>query len=114
MLLSVFLCLSLSATCERNDEQEIELAYRAIFSKEFGYTLIGLKPISEEDMQYEYLQINPEILQKFVVSLQKVFAHSRNFVLKVFPFGENSYRLELIHKKALLELVAKTPLIKPL
>ena len=91
----------LSASC--NDA--LECAYRMLFSRELGYTLLGEKPISEDSLPY-YFKVVPEEKQAFIASIVNTFAGSRNLVLKVLPFGRG-YVLELINRKAVRRVIAK-------
>ena len=87
-------------------DQELENAYRSLFSKEFGYTLIGEKPISfEENAINEYLFYHPEVVAKFTYSLDKTFKNSHTVILKTFL--EPDYYIEIIHKPAVAQLLRK-------
>lgn len=83
----------------------LECAYRMLFSRELGYTLLGEKPISEDSLSY-YFKVFPEAQKTFITSIKNTFKGSSNLVLKVFPFGKG-YVLELINKKAVRRIVSK-------
>lgn len=113
----LFLCLSpFFALCSIPDDQ-MEDMYKAFFSTEFGYTLIGAKPASFDDEQYSYLSLHPKSLRKFLVSLQHTFQDSYNFILKT-EYQENTeglpsdYYIELINKKALQEMISHSWMVQ--
>lgn len=106
----LFSCLSLLLLGPINSftfsqDRDLESAYRTFFSKEFGYTLIGEKPVSIEDgIESEYLATHPTLLKKFLSSLQQTFSSSRQILLKIFWEGD-FYWIEMIHKPALKKLI---------
>ena len=108
LLLFCFFQPGLSDELDRN----IEDAYMRVFSAEFGYTLIGVKPFSIDELQYEYLEAHSDIMKKFVESIKITFTNSKNFLLKVLPFGETGYYLELLNRNSVREIISKNPSIK--
>lgn len=85
----------------------LEHAYQTLFYKEFGYTLIGEKPVSiEEEIESRYLYDHPEALEQFLASLQASFQNSKTLVLKIFREDRNCF-IECIHKEALGALLNK-------
>ncbi len=88
-------------------DREIESAYISLFSKEFGYTLIGAKSASIDELDYEYLFTDQEGLRTFLNSLEKAGNGSKNFVLKIFCESNCFYRVELINKKSIENLISE-------
>lgn len=100
----LFICHTCTLFSENND-REIESAYMALFSNDFGYTLIGEKPISIEDgLISEYLFTHPATRKKFFDSLQNTFKNSKKFLFKIIE-EDQFYWLEIIHKQALNNLI---------
>jgi hypothetical protein len=106
--------LSLIATSEASiqdapdvlSKQEVEEFFATLFSGELGYTLIGSKPISEDEFEGKYypeVGFVQEVDKRCFDALRKAFEGSSNFVLKVFngPY----HTIELINKKAVRNLV---------
>jgi hypothetical protein len=82
--------------------QEIRCCFPSInkdicgfFSSSLGYTLIGEKPVSYE----EYVS-NEEI----VLSLNKFFSNSDEFIFSSIPCGCKRFEVCFIHKQSFLEL----------
>ena len=101
-----------TSVCQKSNnnycKRETDEFFLNLFSKEFGYTLIGIKPISSSEIFGENFQ---KISEKCFDELEKAFAGSPNFVLKVFSAGP--FRcVELINKKALKELVRNNPVVR--
>ena len=98
--------------CQKSNDnhckRELEDFFFSLFSKEFGYTLIGIKPISSSEVSSEYFQ---KISEKCFDELEKAFVDSPNFVLKVFSDGP-FHCVELINKKSLKELVRNNPIVR--
>ncbi len=92
-------------------DREIESAYRITFTDDIGYALIGAKPIATDDLQDLHFETHPQVLDQSITSLKSIFKDSDRFVLKTAGFcGE--YKLELIHRKALGQLVAKNTFLQ--
>ena len=84
-----------------NPDFENELM--AIFSREFGYTLIGAKPVSVEDVS-EFLSKDIKTKEAFFLYLEKVFFKSGKFILRIF---RSLNYLELIDTASLSEQISK-------
>ena len=108
----LFFSLTIQQLIGESFDREIESAYMDIFSGEFGYTLIGVKPISLDYVPSTYMRSSPELCEKLAVVLRKTFAETSNFVLKILPTYGQGYSLELINKKALREIVCKHAALK--
>lgn len=111
LLLYLFISSSFSLYCHTVD-RDIESAYRDVFTNELGYTLIGVKPVSLDELQYYYLHINPGSVKKFIESLGNTFKDSNSYVFKWFNWGENYFHIELVHKKSLRALLSKSEFLK--
>ena len=86
-------------------DRELENAYRALFAKEFGYTLIGEKPASiEEGIENEYLYTHPHALKKFLGSLQETFKNSKRHILKIFA-EDTFYWIEIINRDSIKKVL---------
>jgi hypothetical protein len=80
-----------------------------IFSKEFGYTLIGEKPVSLTEIPRKLMD---EKYEKYLLCLKNIFNQSPNFALKICNKGPPHYvSLTLINKKALQRAVNLNPLV---
>jgi hypothetical protein len=98
-----------SKSAEKFFDPELEDLCKNLFSREFGYTLVGEeKPISTGAVCREYPY---EISEKCITALKKMFERSPNFVLKVFSYG-SLYFIELINRKSLRDLVNKNNIVR--
>ena len=101
------LSFAVLASEPRNDSgeftQKLEMFFSNLFCKEFGYTLIGEKPISVGEVE--------ETEERCFSELEKAFDVSPNLVLKIFSDGPCRY-IELINKRALRELVRRNPVVQ--
>jgi hypothetical protein len=122
VLLFFAIILSLLSTSEASVEdksdllskQEIESFFANLFSRELGYTLIGSKPISEDEFVGKYYQeigFFQDVDKRFFNELKKSFEGSSNFVLKVFSDGPY-YTIELINKRAVRDLVKRNSVLQ--
>ncbi len=93
---------------EKSRKREIEDFFSDLFSRELGYTLIGVKPISTDEVYGEYFQ---EISESCFEQLKKMFVGSPNFVLKIFPRGR-IHSVELINRRVLREVVRNNPIVR--
>lgn len=105
MGIGCFTLLFLSQLFCASFDIEIEDAYREMFAGDIGYTLIGEKPVSTDDIRGYHLATRHQVLEKFVSSLTATFRGSDKFVLKIFTVGRG-YGIELIHKKAVRDLIS--------
>jgi hypothetical protein len=80
-----------------SDFQCVEEGLQALFFRDFGYTLLGVKPISQSDNLSAYVFGGEEEAKRVFVFLQNAFKNSSQFILRM-P-RENA--AELIHKKSL-------------
>ncbi len=107
-LSAVLLCLVFSflyfitSTCE--DDQKLENGLKILFSKEMGYTLLGEKPVSIDEWSEDYLRSSSDI-EKMLQFLQRTFRGSPRFIFKSVLKDDGLYRIELIHKQALKEVI---------
>ncbi len=86
---------------------ELEMAFADEFSREFGFTLVGVKPVSIEEFNSEFIYLHPSILPSFLQSLKKAFSQSKKYVFKVFNQEGHYCTAELIHKPALKKLISE-------
>ena len=100
-----------SVLCSTSDP-ELEKAYLGQFSREFGFTLVGEKPVSIEELDNEYLELNPSVIPKFLNSLKEVFSRSSKFIFKVFDEDSSHFTAELIHKPSLKKLIIENQHLK--
>ena len=77
---------------------DLEIGLRCVFSTDFGYTLIGSKPVSLEQGLDCYLEEEVEKRERLFNFLKKTFANSERFIFKTLK--KHGY-IELINKKAL-------------
>jgi hypothetical protein len=80
--------------------QVIENSLRSIFSSDFGYTLVGAKPVSLDDSYDWYLDFYPELQRPVLLFLANTFKNSDNYI-----FRSRWYGRELVHKKSLLSQI---------
>ena len=113
----IFVVLTISAYSEEPAQdpsdafikKQVESFFFNIFSRELGYTLIGSKPISQDEFvgkYYRKIEFFQDVDKRVFSELQKVFAGSSRFVLKVFFSGPYPI-IELVHKKAVRDLVRR-------
>ena len=81
-----------------SDVQDLETDLLPIFSNDFGYTLIGEKPVSIEQNLDLFLDFHPERKNQLFFFLKTIFKQSSKFILKIFADKD---QLELINKVAL-------------
>ena len=86
-----------------------------LFTSEFGFTLIGEKPISISENENFYLNTHPELLKRFLQSLHNTFRNAPHFVLKTFQRnGDWGYWIELLHKPSIRKLVKENSYLQEL
>lgn len=89
--------------CRTAFDKEFEDFCFDLFSREFGYTLIGIKPISTDELPCKYCNEKGE---RCLAILREMFQGSPNFVLKIICSGP--FRsIELINRKSLRKLVGR-------
>jgi hypothetical protein len=101
-------------TFDQSGKREVEDFFSNLFSREFGYTLIGAKPISEDEFEGKYYQevgFFQEIDENCFCELRKIFDKSSNFVLKILCDGP-CYSIELINRRAVRELVQQNRVLQ--
>jgi hypothetical protein len=84
--------------------QALESGLMYIFSNDFGYTLIGEKPVSVEQRLNWDLGENPDKKNQLFSFLDSAFHQSNNFIFKIL--GKDGY-IELVHKKSLIKQIYK-------
>ena len=102
-----FLLLILScfyAQLFSGNAHDLESSLSVVFSDDFGYTLIGEKPVSVEQSLSWYLNINPEEKDCLFNFLKGEFDSSSKFIFKLL--NRHGY-MELIHKESLLKQICK-------
>ena len=88
-----------------SNTENVEKFFKNLFTKEFGYTLIGVKPVSLEELYDGYFD-DVDINEECFSALRRAFSNSPNFALKIYSVG--SLRcVELINRKAVRELVRR-------
>ena len=111
MFSSVMFSLEVECSKNKSDKSrqgDVEDFFLRLFSGEFGYTLIGLKPVSIDE---GYGECFHEINERCYDELRKAFVGSHDFVLKIFSDGPY-HSIELINKKAVRELVRNNPVVR--
>jgi hypothetical protein len=83
---------------------DLENGLRYVFSDDFGYTLIGEKPVSIQQSLGCYDRAEIEKREVLSVFLKRVFSNSASFIFKIL---QNHGYMEIIHKKALLLQINK-------
>lgn len=91
---------------------ELESAYVTLFSKEFGYTLIGEKPASKKEFNDEYLYSHPHVISKLSESLKRNFQDSKKIFFKVFNENNHHFTAELIHLPAIKKIASDNVYLK--
>jgi hypothetical protein len=80
-----------------------------LFSSEFGYTLVGAKPISIEELPKMGMY---EVKEEYLVILKRMFENSPTFVLKIIDRGPTfDPEIELINIKALRGVIRENPTV---
>lgn len=80
-----------------SDIQKVEEGLQALFFSDFGYTLLGVKPISQSDNLSAHLLGGEEEAKEVFTFLQRAFQNSPKFILRLLYYNA----VELIHKKSL-------------
>lgn len=93
-------------------DPELEMAYADEFSREFGFTLIGVKPASIEEFNSDYFYLHPTVISDFLKSLTKTFSQSKKFVFKTFNQNSSFFTAELIHKPSLRKLISENQALR--
>ena len=88
---------------------ETENFFSDLLCGNFGYTLIGIKPISEDEVHGQY---NQKTAGVYLSKLKETFRQSNNFVLKVFYHGKTYYRVELINKSSVRTVVQQNSIVR--
>lgn len=92
----------------KNTPESIESALMCLFSNDFGYTVVGVKPVSVEQCLNDELAENTFRRELVFSFLQKTFSKSKNFIFRTI----NRYGyIELINKKALFLQIKKSTLL---
>jgi len=107
-LLHVILCQCTTLLGDSSNDKCIEEFFRSLFSREFGYTLVGIKPISIVEIGNEYPQ---KVDDECFISLKDKFAKSPNFAIKIYSVGP-LHCIELINRKAVRELVRRNSVLR--
>ena len=89
--------------------QEAENFFSNLFCGDFGYTLLGIKPISDDGVHGQY---NQKTAGAYLSKLTEIFRKSNNFVLKVFYHGETYYAVELINKSSVRKVVQQNSVVR--
>ena len=98
-------CVYSSAHCYGQSSDFLEDSLRQIFSSDFGFVLVGAKPVAIDDSPNEYLTLHPEKRAEITAFLDGVFRDSKEFV-----YVPSDYCLGLlISRKALIRQVLKYP-----
>ena len=92
-----------------NEPDEAENFFSDLFCRDFGYTLIGIKPISTDEVHGQY---NRKTADAYLSKLMEMFRKSDKFVLKVFYHGETYYSVELINKNSVRRVVQQNPIVR--
>ena len=92
-----------------NIEFENELRY--LFSQELGHTLIGAKPISDEEW-FWYRSTTHQLKEKIIDFLKLTFANSKTFILKIHSTHPSCVNITLIHKPLLIKTIQKEKYLK--
>ena len=92
-----------------NIEFENELRY--LFSQELGHTLIGAKPISDEEW-FWYRSTTHQLKEKIIDFLKLTFANSKTFILKIHSTHPSCVNITLIHKPLLIKTIHKEKYLK--
>ena len=85
-------------------DADLENGLRYVFSDDFGYTLIGEKPVSIQQSLGCYDGAEAEKRDVLFIFLKLIFSSSTEFVFKIL---QNHGYMEIIHKKALLLQIEK-------
>jgi hypothetical protein len=71
--------------------------FQNIFTTDFGYTLVGAKPVSFDELQKVDVILNKDERIKIIHYLKEIFANSETFLLKYTDISPNNGELVLIH-----------------
>ena len=99
-------CLTVLLSCTLafcSEEIDVENCLRSIFSSDFGYTLLGEKPVSLDDSHDWYLDYKPEVQKPVTAFLTNVFKDSNTFVFK----SRGWFGKVLINLKALSRQISR-------
>ena len=92
------------STSKADVEFENELRY--LFSQELGHTLIGAKPVSDEEW-FWYHSTTHQIKGMTVDFLKSTFANSKTFILQIYCPHPSCVNITLIHKPLLIKTIRK-------
>jgi hypothetical protein len=122
VFLSVFACLHASLSTQEElpsqtefvkmefaSPEEREAFFADLFSREFGYTLVGTKPISIDENSGRF---SSKIWKSSIEDLKGLFSKSTNFIFKAFFHNDDYYSIELINRKAVRELVRRNSVVR--
>lgn len=99
MFFLVFISTVLSAQLIADSQNvDLEIGLRCVFSDDFGYTLVGDKPVSSDQTLSCFRDDEAEKRERFFNYLREVFQKSNRFIFKVLK--KHGY-MELINKKSL-------------
>ena len=96
------------AALESNYDEEFETLCFELFTRDFGYTLLGIKPISTDELPRKYCD---KLGERCFAKLKETFDKSPNFVLKIIQDGP-FYSVELINRGSLRALVKRNSFVR--
>lgn len=92
-----------SPSMEHILQKKINRFFYDLFSRSLGYTLIGAKPISIEEISTGCFG-EEHIEEECFAALRDTFAESKKYILKIYSTGTLRH-IELINKPAVLDLI---------
>jgi hypothetical protein len=92
------------------NDRDLNRVIAAIFSEEFGYTLIGEKPVSLDE-SFLCLRGDEALKEKVGNFLELAFKNSPNFIVQT-PVRNKRFSFCLIHKLALKRVINETEELK--
>lgn len=90
---------------------EFENELRHLFSRELGHTLIGAKPVSDEEW-FWYRSTSHQLKGMTVDFLKSTFANSKTFILKIYSPRRHYLGITLIHKPLLIKTIQEEKYLK--
>ena len=90
---------------------EFENELRHLFSRELGHTLIGAKPVSDEEW-FWYRSTSHQLKEMTIDFLKSAFANSKTFILKTYSPRRHYLGITLIHKPLLIKTIREEKYLK--
>jgi hypothetical protein len=92
-------------------DPNLEKALTYLFCNELGYTLIGAKPISDEECCW-LNEFPPSTKKALIRYLRRIFGKSNTYIINIYTPTPKYTSITLVYKPALLNAIATEPYLQ--